>query len=64
MPSLCLTVSSMAVRLVKISSFATVVFGASGFYLYNKHGDLSDLSLIRFGRAAATVSYLHVSVTE
>lgn len=57
MSTLPLTVPSMAGRVLKISSLATAVFGASGFYLYNKQVDLNDLSVVRFGRAAATVSY-------
>lgn len=46
----------MAVRLLKVSSLATAVFASSGFYLYSKQLDINDLSVIRFGRAAATVS--------
>lgn len=46
----------MAGRLLKVSSLATVVFASSGFYLYNRQLDLNDLSVIRFGRAAAAVS--------
>uniref|UniRef100_A0A8C7Y557 AarF domain-containing protein kinase 1 n=1 Tax=Oryzias sinensis TaxID=183150 RepID=A0A8C7Y557_9TELE len=48
----------MAARLLKLSSLATAVFASSGFYFYNKQLDLSDLSVVRFGRAAATVSSL------
>ncbi|KAK2825857.1 hypothetical protein Q5P01_020071 [Channa striata] len=44
----------MAGRLLKISSLATAVFGSSGLYLYNQQLDFNDLSVIRFGRAAAT----------
>ncbi|MEQ2221472.1 hypothetical protein ILYODFUR_016307, partial [Ilyodon furcidens] len=44
----------MAGRLLKVSSLATAVFASSGFYLYNRQLELSDLSVIRFGRAAAT----------
>ncbi len=51
------TVPLMAGRLLRVSSLATAVFASSGFYLYNRQLDLSDLSVIRFGRAAATVSY-------
>ncbi|GLD56385.1 uncharacterized aarF domain-containing protein kinase 1 isoform X1 [Lates japonicus] len=47
-------VSLMAGRLLKVSSLATAVFASSGFYLYNRHLDHNDLSIIRFGRAAAT----------
>lgn len=46
----------MAGRLLKVSSVATAVFASSGFYLYNKNLDLDDLSIIRFGRAAAMVN--------
>ncbi|XP_028994831.1 aarF domain-containing protein kinase 1 isoform X3 [Betta splendens] len=49
---------SMARRLVRISSLATVAFGASGFFLYNTRVDLNDLSLVRFGRAAATTAVI------
>ncbi|KAJ8411787.1 hypothetical protein AAFF_G00154250 [Aldrovandia affinis] len=58
------TVPPMAGRLLKVSSVATAVFTSSGFYLYNKHVDPSDISLIRFGRAAATtavISYDYMS---
>lgn len=51
------TVPLMAGRLLKVSSLATAVIASSGFYLYNRQLDLNDLSVIRFGRAAATVSY-------
>ena len=51
------TVPLMAGRLLKVSSLATAVFASSGFYLYNRQLDLNDLSVIRFGRAALTVSY-------
>uniref|UniRef100_A0A6Q2XJP7 AarF domain-containing protein kinase 1 n=1 Tax=Esox lucius TaxID=8010 RepID=A0A6Q2XJP7_ESOLU len=44
----------MAGRLLRVSSFATAVVASSGFYLYNKKLDFNDLSLVRFGRAAAT----------
>uniref|UniRef100_A0A3Q3X711 AarF domain-containing protein kinase 1 n=1 Tax=Mola mola TaxID=94237 RepID=A0A3Q3X711_MOLML len=48
----------MAGRLLKISSLATAVFASSGFYLYNTQLDLNDLSVIRFGRAAATTAVI------
>ncbi|XP_041810533.1 aarF domain-containing protein kinase 1 [Chelmon rostratus] len=54
----------MAGRLLKVSSLATAVFASSGFYLYNRQLDLNDLSVIRFGRAAATtavISYDYVT---
>jgi len=46
----------MAVRLLKVSSVATAVIASSGFYLYSKNVDFNDLSIVRFGRAAATVN--------
>lgn len=47
----------MAVRLLKVSSIATAVFASSsGFYLYSRNVDFNDLSVVRFGRAAATVN--------
>ncbi|XP_063039752.1 aarF domain-containing protein kinase 1 [Engraulis encrasicolus] len=49
----------MAGRLLKVSTVATAVFASSGFYLYNnKHLDPNDLSIIRFGRAAATTALI------
>uniref|UniRef100_A0A8C2CMD0 AarF domain-containing protein kinase 1 n=1 Tax=Cyprinus carpio TaxID=7962 RepID=A0A8C2CMD0_CYPCA len=48
----------MAVRLLKVSSVATAVFASSGFYLYSKNVDFNDLSIIRFGRAAATTAVI------
>uniref|UniRef100_A0A8C7K1E8 AarF domain-containing protein kinase 1 n=1 Tax=Oncorhynchus kisutch TaxID=8019 RepID=A0A8C7K1E8_ONCKI len=45
----------MAGRLLKVSSVATAVVASSGFYLYNHKLDPNDISLVRFGRAAATV---------
>ncbi|XP_039993811.1 aarF domain-containing protein kinase 1 isoform X2 [Xiphias gladius] len=48
----------MAGRLLKVSSLATAVFASSGFYLYNRQLDLNDLSIIRFGRAAATTAVI------
>ncbi|KAI1895324.1 hypothetical protein AGOR_G00105130 [Albula goreensis] len=52
------TVPPMAGRLLKVSSVATAVFASSGFYLYSKHVDPSDISVIRFGRAAATTAVI------
>lgn len=47
----------MAGRLLKVSSLATAVLATSGLYLYTTQQlDPDDLSIIRFGRAAATVS--------
>ncbi|XP_071770439.2 aarF domain-containing protein kinase 1 [Centroberyx gerrardi] len=48
----------MAGRLLKVSSLATAVFASSGFYLYSRQLDPSDLSVIRFGRAAATTAVI------
>ncbi|XP_016326296.1 uncharacterized aarF domain-containing protein kinase 1-like isoform X2 [Sinocyclocheilus anshuiensis] len=48
----------MAVRLLKVSSVATAVFASSGFCLYSKNVDFNDLSIIRFGRAAATTTVI------
>ncbi|XP_026141869.1 aarF domain-containing protein kinase 1 [Carassius auratus] len=48
----------MAVRLLKVSSVATAVFASSGFYLYSKNVDFNDLSIVRFGRAAATTAVI------
>ncbi|XP_076022187.1 aarF domain-containing protein kinase 1 [Genypterus blacodes] len=44
----------MAARLLRVSSLATAVFASTGFYFYNTPLDLNDLSMVRFGRAAAT----------
>ncbi len=52
----------MAVRLLKVSSVATAVFASSGFYLYSKNVDFRDLSIIRFGRAAATVNMIFMII--
>ncbi|XP_034531590.1 aarF domain-containing protein kinase 1 [Notolabrus celidotus] len=48
----------MAGRLLKVSSLATAVFASTGFYFYNRQLDLNDLSVIRFGRAAATTAVI------
>uniref|UniRef100_A0A3Q2XUC5 AarF domain-containing protein kinase 1 n=1 Tax=Hippocampus comes TaxID=109280 RepID=A0A3Q2XUC5_HIPCM len=48
----------MALRLLKVPTLATAVFASSGFYLYNRRLDFNDLSLIRFGRAAATTAVI------
>ncbi|XP_061700890.1 aarF domain-containing protein kinase 1 isoform X1 [Syngnathoides biaculeatus] len=48
----------MALRLLKVPSLATAVLASSGIYLYNRRLDFSDLSLIRFGRAAATTAVI------
>uniref|UniRef100_A0A3P8TCB5 AarF domain-containing protein kinase 1 n=1 Tax=Amphiprion percula TaxID=161767 RepID=A0A3P8TCB5_AMPPE len=48
----------MAGRLLKVSSLATAVFASSGFYLYSRQLDLNDLSVVRFGRAAATTAVI------
>lgn len=54
------TVPLMAGRLLKVSSVATAVCLSSSLYFYQRQLDLNDLSIIRFGRAAATVSYCTV----
>uniref|UniRef100_A0A4W5KCC0 AarF domain containing kinase 1 n=1 Tax=Hucho hucho TaxID=62062 RepID=A0A4W5KCC0_9TELE len=49
----------MAGRLLKVSSVVTAVVASSGFYLYNnKQLDPNDISLVRFGRAAATTAVI------
>ncbi|XP_029349168.1 aarF domain-containing protein kinase 1 isoform X1 [Echeneis naucrates] len=48
----------MAGRLLKLSSLATALFASSGFYLNSRQLDLNDLSVIRFGRAAATTAVI------
>ncbi|XP_066541582.1 aarF domain-containing protein kinase 1 [Hoplias malabaricus] len=48
----------MAGRLLKVSSVAAAVCASSGFYLYNQRIDLNDLSIVRFGRAAATTAVI------
>ncbi|XP_032356038.1 aarF domain-containing protein kinase 1 isoform X3 [Etheostoma spectabile] len=48
----------MAGQLLKVSSLATAVFASSGFYLYNRQLNLNDLTVIRFGRAAATTAVI------
>ncbi|XP_063765084.1 aarF domain-containing protein kinase 1 isoform X4 [Eleginops maclovinus] len=48
----------MAGRLFKVSALATAVCASSGFYLYNRKLNLDDLSVIRFGRAAATTAII------
>ncbi|XP_061742300.1 aarF domain-containing protein kinase 1 isoform X2 [Nerophis ophidion] len=48
----------MAGRLLKLSSLATAVFASSGLYIYNTQLDFNDLSLIRFGRAAAVTAVI------
>lgn len=46
----------MARQLIKVSSMATALFASAGLYLYRRQLDLNNLSVIRFGRAAVTVS--------
>ncbi|KAK5856897.1 hypothetical protein PBY51_010177 [Eleginops maclovinus] len=53
-----LLVPLMAGRLFKVSALATAVCASSGFYLYNRKLNLDDLSVIRFGRAAATTAII------
>ncbi|KAL3048737.1 aarF domain-containing protein kinase 1 [Trematomus bernacchii] len=48
----------MAGQLFKVSALATAVFASSGFYLYDRQLNLDDLSVIRFGRAAATTAII------
>nr|XP_020471382.1 uncharacterized aarF domain-containing protein kinase 1 isoform X2 [Monopterus albus] len=48
----------MAGQLLRVSSLATAVFASSGFYLYHRQLDLNDLSVVRFGRAAATTAVI------
>ncbi|XP_070698469.1 aarF domain-containing protein kinase 1 isoform X1 [Pempheris klunzingeri] len=48
----------MAGRLLKVSFLATTACASSGFYLYNRQLDLNDLSVIRFGRAAAVTAVI------
>lgn len=48
----------MASHLLRVSSLATAVLATSGFYLYNRQLDFNDLSIIRFGRAAATTAVI------
>lgn len=46
----------MAARCLKVSSLATALLASSGLFIYNRQLEFSDLSVVRFGRAAATVS--------
>ncbi|XP_017332116.1 aarF domain-containing protein kinase 1 isoform X1 [Ictalurus punctatus] len=48
----------MAVRLLKVSSVATTLIASSGFYLHSQNFDLNDLSIVRFGRAAAATAVI------
>ncbi|XP_037096545.1 aarF domain-containing protein kinase 1 isoform X3 [Syngnathus acus] len=48
----------MALRLLKVPTIATVLLASSGMYFYNRPLDFNDLSLIRFGRAAATTAVI------
>lgn len=48
----------MAGRLLKVSSVATALCATSGVYLYSKQLDPNDLSVVRFGRAAATTAII------
>ncbi|XP_059908894.1 aarF domain-containing protein kinase 1-like [Gadus macrocephalus] len=48
----------MAGRLLKVSSVATALVATSGVYLYTKQLDPNDLSLVRFGRAAAATAVI------
>lgn len=51
----------MAARLLRLGSVATVVLASSGWYLNRRQLDLNDLSVVRFGKAAATVRPLQQS---
>ncbi|KAI9520588.1 putative aarF domain-containing protein kinase 1, partial [Dissostichus eleginoides] len=57
-PVLHLLVTLMAGQLFRVSALATAVFASSGFYLYDRQLNLDDLSVIRFGRAAATTAII------
>ncbi|CAL8299050.1 unnamed protein product [Arctogadus glacialis] len=48
----------MAGRLLKVSSVATALVATSGAFLYTKQLDPNDLSLVRFGRAAAATAVI------
>ncbi|XP_076835092.1 aarF domain-containing protein kinase 1 isoform X2 [Brachyhypopomus gauderio] len=48
----------MAGRLVKVSSLVSAVCASSGLYLYSQNVDVNDLSIVRFGRAAATTAVI------
>ncbi|XP_033967124.1 aarF domain-containing protein kinase 1 isoform X3 [Pseudochaenichthys georgianus] len=48
----------MAGQLFKVSALATAVFASSGFYVYDRQLNLDDLTVIRFGRAAATTAII------
>lgn len=48
----------MARHVLKMSSLATAALASSGVYLYGRQLDVNDLSVVRFGRAAAAVSGL------
>ncbi|CAL9686521.1 unnamed protein product [Knipowitschia caucasica] len=44
----------MAGRVRRLSAVTAVVLASSGLYLYKKQLDINDLTVVRFGRAAAT----------
>lgn len=54
----------MAARFLRVSSLAAAAVASCGIYLHNRQLDLSDLSVIRFGRAAAAVSYSTLTVSD
>lgn len=54
----------MAARFLKVSSLATAVLASSGIYVYNRQLDFSDLSVIRFGRAAVAVSHPTIVISQ
>lgn len=54
----------MAARFLRVSSLAAAAVASCGIYLHNRQLDLSDLSVIRFGRAAAAVSDSTLTVSD
>ncbi|TNM95951.1 aarF domain-containing protein kinase 1 isoform X2 [Takifugu rubripes] len=48
----------MAARFLRVSSLAAAAVASCGIYLHNRQLDLSDLSVIRFGRAAAATAFI------
>lgn len=54
----------MAARFLKVSYVATAVLASSGIYVYNRQQDFSDLSVLRFGRAAVAVSHSTFTISQ
>lgn len=54
----------MAAKLIRVSSVSTALLASAGFYVYVRRPDLNDLSVVRFGRAAVTVSGSAFSVSR